>query len=291
MLDTWQQWQNAIDEIIANKSATTGRAYRRAWHDWLDHLDGRQPWQATRQDVREFAKRLRTRGLLRSSVAQKINTCGAIWHALQAAGLAAETAEPLFTLAGLNLSTDLQHRRYARPLQQEQIEALLALPQNTLTDKRDGSLLALLLATGAKPTEVLQMRVKDLLAPETADAPAQIKFADRVVPIPEHVYRNVIDYLATVPWAALPDSYLWRPVHRGNHYGHNTSSLTPITPQRINDILRRRLYQAGCHDAHLYTALSLRSTFAAQWQTDDLAEVQRRLGLKKPNNVCKWLYK
>jgi site-specific recombinase XerD len=291
----WTRWTEAVATVIAARpSPETQRSYRRAWADWLDHLDGRGPWEATRRDVLAWIKRLRARGLQRNTVAQRLLQCHAIGQALQAAGLVAMDQEDLFTLAGTDLTVDQTLRR-TPALTGEQVDALLAIRIHTATGARDFALLATLLATGARPHEVLELRVGDVVAPSGGAAHATVKLPGRVVPVPARIYDVVQVYLDLAGrWHARPEHFLWRPLRNDAAacFGHELPLDRPITLTQLNNILRKRLDWAGVAQPERYSANSLRATFAREWQVvqpGDTAELQRRLGHKRWATTEKWL--
>jgi integrase len=300
--ERWARWEAAVAAAIASRpSEATRRSYARAWRGWIDHLDGRGPWEATRRDVLAWIKRLRARGLQRNSVALRLMQCHAVWESLRAAGLVDGPANSglggadLFTLAGTELGVDQTLRR-TPALTSEQAERLLtSIGTHCMTGARDYALLGTLLATGGRPAEVLRMRVGDLGPHPGPDANGLVRLDGREIPVPQQLVDVATDYLDLAGrWYAKPEHFLWRPLRddAAARFWHELPHDRPITGTQLNCILRKRLRMAGVPESEQYSATSLRMTFAREWQVrqpGDAVGLQRRLGHRRPATTAQWM--
>jgi len=96
-------------------------------------------------------------------------------------------------------------------LDQKEVEALLTAPKEmTAADERDLTLFALMLNTGARVQEVLDLRIQDV----RVEAPYQVRLRGkggkvRVCPIWAHTARRVRRLLARSAWPVEPDRPLF----------------------------------------------------------------------------------
>lgn len=294
--ERWTRWTTAVATLIsARPSPETRRSYQKAWAKWLDHLDGRGPWEATRADVLAWLKRLRARGLQKNTVATYLACCHALWQELRQTGeLLAPDAADIFTAADTGLCPHPTRRRIPA-LTAEQVAALLAnIRTDTLTGARDYALLGLLLATGGRTGEVLALRIGEVRPPAAPDSHATVIFGTRSVPIPRHIYEALLAYLDLAGrWHAQPEHYIWRPLRNdaASRFGHDLPADRPISDAQLTNILRKRLEWASIAEPERYSATSLRATYVRQWQSvqpENMAELQRRLGHKHLVTTQQW---
>lgn len=293
--ERWTQWNTAVEAaIMARPSAETQRSYRRAWTGWLDHLDGRGPWEATRKDVLAWVKRLRARGLQKNTIALRLMQCHAIWATIQQDEAA---RQDIFTLVETGLGVDQTLRR-TPALSAVQVDLLLnSIKTHCVTGARDFALLGTLLATGARAGEVLGLRVGDVNLQDGQDGQDQmlVTLRGREVPTPASIWDAVQLYLDLAGrWHAKPEHFLWRPLRNdaASRFGHELPDDRAITLTQLNAILRKRLAWAGIPEPELYSANSLRVTFAREWQIvrpGDTEGLRRRLGHKRFSTTERWL--
>lgn len=283
-------WLQAVDEIIMSKSPETQRSYRAAWGAWLDYLDGRPPWTTSRDDVLGWVRFMkRENGYRQTTMATRLASCAAIWHALQERGLIDPDTDNIFRVAGTGLYVD-QCLRRAKPLTEDQADRLLgSIRRHTVHGARDYALIGMLLATGARPGEMLAMRVGDVGRDE---AGAVAVVGGRSVPIPMEMYDAVQDYLALAGRQnAQVHEYLWQPLRddEATRFGRDLPADRPISGQQLRNIVQRRRIMAGI-TGH-YTVDSLRKTFvrALATRSTTLEELRRRLGHAQPVTTRAWL--
>ena len=111
-------------------------------------------------------------------------------------------------------------------LDQKEVGALLSAPKDmTPADERDLTLFALMLNTGARVSEVLDLRIQDV----RVDPPYQVRLRGkggkvRVCPIWAHSARRVRRLLARSDWPVEPDRPLL--LHPGGNVARPADSST-----------------------------------------------------------------
>lgn len=160
----------------------------------------------------------------------------------------------------------------SRPLTDQEIESLLAAARNGSRAglvRRDVAILQLLLHTGLRVSEIVNLKKDDLIFNhpgvhlQICDIQNENKI--RHIPLPTKVYKAITDYLQIRPHTAATDNFFLSQEGR------------PISKRTVQRIITDCAKAAGIDGV---SAQSMRRTFALQLlaETKDLALVSERLG-------------
>ena len=185
-------------------------------------------------------------------------------------------------VAGVALVQD-NGQAHSHPLAGDEVEKLLAAARQGRRlglVRRDTAILELLLHTGLRVSEIVDLKKDDLIF----DNPGvRLRVCDRrdgakarYLPISEKIYKTLNDYLAVRPQTASAD-YVFL-----NQRGH------PISDRTIQRIVSNCAKSAGLEGV---SAQALRRTFATQLfcETNDLDLVCKRLGHQTPAITAQYL--
>lgn len=159
----------------------------------------------------------------------------------------------------------------SRPLTDREIESLLAAARNGSRAglvRRDVAILQLLLHTGLRVSEIINLKKDDLVFNhpgvhlQICDSQNENKI--RYIPLPTKVYKAITDYLQIRPHTATGNFFL-------------SQEGRPISKRTVQRIITDCAKAAGIDGV---SAQSMRRTFALQLlaETKDLALVSERLG-------------
>lgn len=272
-----QRVDGAVAAAIGTAARETQRSYQTAWRAWVDFLAqrGRAPGSATGADVQAWAEHMRAAGQRPGTIAARIAACRAVWGRLGGAGRRGP-AEDIFALVARLSQAQGGRTGRRKPsatvlrLSAGQVRQLLGvIDRRTASGARDYALLGLLLATGARASEVLRLRVSDVR--RTSAGRTEVILAGERRVVAGWVYEAVQAYLhlagraptvgeagpagETPPCLAEP---LWRPLPSRFQPAAQVAAAGPIGVAQANRILRRWLERAGIDEPEQYSTSSLR---------------------------------
>ncbi len=237
--------------ILGTVSRETLRSYATAWRAWTGFLagQGRTPAAATAADVQAWADQLRRAGRRPATIQARVAACRAV-----AARLDGET-KGIFTLdlaSGGRGSGPRPPRGRIPRLTPAQARRLLgAIDRQTVAGARDYALLSLLLATNARASQALRLRVGDIRP--LPDGRAVVALDGLVRHVAPWVWQAVQAYLELTARTDAAAEPLWAPLP-----GWPRAAGGPIGVAQVNNILRRRLEAAGIAIPEQYSTGSLR---------------------------------
>jgi integrase/recombinase XerD len=215
--------------------------------------------------IRAYTRALVARQYAASTVARKVAALKSFFHYLHG-------RELVPTDAAVGIGSPPVKKRLPRSLTADQVDRLLSAPSADATPKtlRDRALLALLLATGMRVSEVITLAMNQVdLVSGTVMCPSQ-EGGLRALTLDQHARNTLADYLEAGRPRLLrdPDEL----VVFLNHRGH------PLTRQGLWLIIKSHARAAGL--SFPVTPHTLRHSFAAHQvaQGTDLRQVQSMLG-------------
>lgn len=229
-----------------------------------DVRDVPAPGGATPADLREFVYHLKDRGLRPSTIRRKLSAVRTYFSFLQAEGLA--DADP-----SEHLESPRAWRRLPNVLSRGEIERLLDAPSTA--DRlfwRDKAMLEFAYASGVRVSELISVRVNDLLLEEGFARVLGKGRKERLVPVGRSALRALRVYLRE-----------FRP--RLQRDGHAdviflNARGTPLSRMGVWKIIRKHVNRAGIE--RRVTPHTIRHSFATHLLEGgaDLAAVQEMLG-------------
>lgn len=161
---------------------------------------------------------------------------------------------------------------------------LAAPPRDTLLGLRDRAILAVGLQVGARRSEIVHLRVRDLHQSDGYDCLRLLMKGgtDNVVPIHKAAAQRLHEYLAAAGHAEDLDGPLFRPVRSGPQ-AHDPRRH--LEPQMVDIIVKKYARQLGLPRG--YSAHSMRATFITTTLANgaSLEEVQRHVGHAQPSTT------
>jgi integrase/recombinase XerD len=234
-------------------SENTISSYQRDLMKFAEFAGTRRPSQISREDVREFVKRLYAQGLGARSVARLLVSLRTFFRFLLKEGqiphdVAAEIDSPQL---GMSLP---------KYLTADEVDVLLGRPDpTTAAGLRDKAMLELLYATGMRVSELVSMRQEDVDASMGVLRCLGKGSKERLIPVGRSALNAVDAYLRDGRGKLLKKSespYLFLN-HRGErlsrvgfwkilgHYGRAAAIATPITPHVVRHSFATHLLERG----------------------------------------------
>jgi len=267
-------------EVERDYSSLTAVAYRSDFRAFLHFLktagllaDLRQ---MDRSVVRRYVAWLKSRGLKASSVARHLNSLRSFCNYLRESQYT--EADPFF-----RISLPKRPQEVPAHLTAEEAEALLAAAGRqrcVFNAFRDTAVLSVLLYTGVRRSEALNLRLSDLdLAGGTLQVVAGKGGKSRVLP------------LLPAPCEALSDWLELRPTDCGHDRVFTCKWGAPLSKRGLASCLSRALQAAGIRRPGI-TLHSLRHTFACLLLKGgcDLYSLQRMLGHSRLDTTAGYLH-
>ena len=247
-------------------SPNTVRAYSADLQRYLEwaHRSGIDPIVLNHRQMRRYLAELDRAGYARRTVARRLSAIRSMFAFLVAEGLAASDPSSV-------LLTPKIPSRLPRVVPTDVLDTLLAAPDETTpTGQRDGAILELLYASGARVSELsgLTMASLDLAQGQLTLMGKGSK--ERLVPIHRAAVARLRRYLAEGRPALV------RPA-TGDEVFLSARGL-PLSADAIRRLFKRYLGQAG--GAHSLSPHAVRHTFATHLieRGADLRSVQELLG-------------
>ncbi len=257
-------WLEAERGLAANTIA----AYRRDLAALAEYAGGRDLAGLDPRDVDAFVTGLRRRSLSFRSIQRVMAAVRGFYRFLVAEGeIAKNPAEKLVRIRAV--------RPLPRLLGAAEVESLLAAPDGSPRGLRNGAMLETLYATGIRISELLRIRIADVVARST-DMPAYVTVVgkgdrERIVPVGEVAEDRIATWLADGRPALMGD----RPETGWLFTGR---AGRPLTRQAFWRILRE--LGAGAGIARPLSPHMLRHSFATHLleRGADLRSLQQLLG-------------
>ena len=247
-------------------------AYRRDLEKLADFGGGRPLRDFTNREVQSFLTHLHRRGLAFRSIQRTASAIRSAFGFLVANGAIAR--DPTEGITAARALPGLP-----RYLSLDEVDRLLAVSDDSPLGVRDGAMLELLYATGLRVSELVGLRLTDVVA-AGADLPGYVTVIgkgdkERIVPFGEAAERRLEGWLAT-----------GRPALLGSGKGPERASVWlfvnrrggRMTRQRFWQIVRARGAEAGVTRA--FSPHVLRHSFATHLleRGADLRSLQQLLG-------------
>ena len=247
-------------------SPNTVRAYSADLQRYLEWAErnGLDPIGLNHRQMRRYLAELDRVGYARRTVARRLSAIRSLFAFLVAEGLAASDPSSV-------LVTPKIPARLPRIVPTEVLDTLLGAPdEDTPCGQRDGAILELLYATGARVSEVSGLTLASLDLAQGQITLMGKGSKERLVPIHRAAVRRLRRYLADGrPALARPNS--------ADAVFLSARGL-PLSADAIRRLFKRYLYQAG--GAHSLSPHAVRHTFATHLIEGgaDLRSVQELLG-------------
>ena len=192
-------WQEVLAVYLDTlDSRATRDAYRRGIADFMGYVGVGTLWEVEPQQLTgyrgELVRRVELEALTPATVNQRLAACRRFLEFARMTGQSPLSKEIVaFCLKGLRSTV----KRPYQVLDQAEMRKLLATRE---PGSRDHALLALMLGTGLRASEVCRLRLEDLASDEAGDLSVRVRQGkgrkDRVVPLAPQVAEAVTDYLS-----------------------------------------------------------------------------------------------
>lgn len=223
-------WQEVLAVYLDTlDSRATRDAYRRGIADFMGYADAAIVWEVEPQQLTgyrgELVRRVELEALTPATVNQRLAACRRFLEFAKMTGQSPLSKEVVaFCLKGLRSTV----KRPYQVLSQAEMRRLLGTRE---PGSRDHALLALMLGTGLRASEVCRLRLEDLASDEAGDLSVRVRQGkgrkDRVVPLAPQVAQAVTDYLTAAGRLGVVRSRV----------------SEPVFPSRQGRMSRRRLAQ------------------------------------------------
>jgi len=194
-------WQEVLAVYLDTlDSRATRDAYRRGIAGFMGYADVGTLWEVEPQQLTgyrgELVRRVELEALTPATVNQRLAACRRFLEFARMTGQSPLSKEVVaFCLKGLRSTV----KRPYQVLSRAEMRRLLATRE---PGSRDHALLALMLGTGLRASEVCRLRLEDLVGDEAGDLSVRVRQGkgrkDRVVPLAPQVAQAVTDYLSAL---------------------------------------------------------------------------------------------